>query len=405
MARRLPAPDIPQRVEELSPDWLTAVLRQRGVIRESRVIAREPQRLGEGEGFVGQIVRLRLDYDRLEAGAPDSVIAKLPIGLDRNRQLGEALGAYEREVRFYGELADAVPIPKPVCYHASMDPNPAAGREQEILDFLDRLPRWLVRILVPFGMWLAARSRRRYLLLLEDLAPARRLGDQVAGCTREEAESVLRHIAVVHARWWQHGDLGALGWVPPVYALSRYLDVLYRKHRPGFFAGFGASLPPRFVELADWLQEHGPALTRRIAEAPCTLLHGDYRLDNIFLQGEGVATRVTAFDWQSVCRGPGALDAAYFVSGNLPEAVAAGCERQLVSAYHEALREHGVDDYDFEACLRDYRLSMLFVVYRVIAGAEMIDFSSGRGDTLIRGWTARLEALMPEDYRELVTAA
>ena len=400
----LPAPEIPQSIEELTPSWLTAVLRAGGHLKLAQVVSLETEELGEGEGFIGQIVRLRLTFDCDEPGAPDSVIAKLPIRLAQNRKLGEALGAYEREIRFYNELADRVPIPKPVCYHTAMDPNPAAGREEEILDFLERLPRWLIRILAPFGMWLATLRRRRYLLLLEDLAPSRRLGDQVAGCTPEEAEAALRQIVPVHLAWWQHPDLESLrGWAPPANILSRYFEARYRKGSRLFKTGIGAGLPAEFDAFMDWLREAGTPLMQRMGRAPRTLLHGDYRLDNLFFQGEGVEAVVTAFDWQTVCQGPGALDVAYFISGNLTEDVAAGCEMDLLGTYHRLLCEGGVRDYDFDALLTDYRIAMCFIGYRMIVGGDMIDFSNERGTALIAGWMRRLAALLPPaNYRNLV---
>jgi hypothetical protein len=406
MARgALPAPEIPQSLEELSPEWLTSVLRARGILTGSRVVSRETEILGEGEGFVGQIVRLSLDLDRPEPGAPASLIAKLPIGLGQNRQLGEAIGAYDREIRFYNDLAEQVPIPKPICYHAVMDPNPMAGREDAILSFFDRLPRWLVRLLVPFGMWLATKSTRRYLLLLEDLAPGRRLGNQVEGCSPEEAESILRQIATVHAAWWERPELASLGWAPRVNILSRYAEVLFRKASVGFIERFGPSLSPEFVGFVDWLGTGGTPVMKSLDGSPTTLVHGDYRLDNLFLSGEGADAKVTAFDWQTVARGPGVLDAAYFVSGNLTPETAVACEMDLLAAYHAQLVAEGVQGYDFEACLRDYRLSMLFVAYRLVAGIDLIDFSNERGVELIRGWVARTDALLPRDYRELVQNA
>jgi hypothetical protein len=400
--KALPAPEIPQRIEDLTPEWLTGALHASGFVSRARVVSCESERLGEGEGFVGQIVRLRLGFDRSEAGAPASVIAKLPIRLDQNRQLGEALGAYDREIRFYTELADRVPIAKPVCYHAAMDPNPAAGREQENLAFLDRLPRWIVRILVPLGLWLASKSRRRYLLLLEDLAPSRRLGDQVEGCSRDEAEAVLRHIADVHAAWWQHADLGSLAWLPPVFTLPRFLEVAYRRARAPFRAHFGASVSTRFAEFADWLDEAGTPLVRRLARLPETLVHGDYRLDNLFFSGAGRETRVTAFDWQNVGRGPGVLDVAYFITGNLDADLALRCEQELLESYHRSLCEQGVRGYDVPDCVRDYERMKLFIGYRLIAGAEMIDFSDTRGSALIRAWLQRLDALLPRDWAGLM---
>lgn len=405
----LPAPEIPQHVDELTPDWVTAVLRAGGLSEPARVVRVEHELLGEGEGFVGQIVRLRLGYERgpeaLAPDAPRSLIAKLPIRVDRNRKLGEALGAYEREVRFYTELADRVPIAKPRCYYASMDPNPMAGRERETLEFLDRLPRWLVRFLVPLGMWLAARSRRRYVLLLEDLAaPARRPGDQVRGCGPGEAEAALREIAAVHAHWWQRPELPELGWIPPVWVLSRYVEVMYREGRAAFFERYGAARSERFRDFAEWLGRGGTPLMRCLADSPYTLVHGDYRLDNLFIGGEGRDARMTALDWQGVCRGPGALDVAYFISGNLAPELAAEHDMRLLRSYHDELCDRGVAGYDFEACLRDYQLSMLFVAYRMISGMHLIDFANDRGAALVDAWLQRLDPLLPAGFREQVPA-
>jgi hypothetical protein len=286
-----------------------------------------------------------------------------------------------------------------------MDPNPMAGREDQILAFLDRVPRWLVRLLVPFGLWLASKSSRRYLLLLEDLAPGRRLGNQVAGCTRDEAESVLRQIASVHAAWWERPELASLGWAPRINILSRYAEVIFAKARVGFLERFGAGLSPEFVGFVEWLRAGGTPLMKSLDGTPTTLVHGDYRLDNLFLAGDGRDAKVTAFDWQTVCRGPGALDAAYFVSGNLTPELATACEMDLLGAYHAQLCAEGVAGYDFEACLRDYRLSMLFVAYRLVSGVDLIDFSNERGVDLIESWVARIDALLPRGYRELVEGA
>ena len=78
---------------------------------------------------------------------------------------------------------------------------------------------------------------------------------------------------------------------------------------------------------------------------------------------------------------------------------------ELLGAYHAQLCAEGVAGYDFEACLRDYRLSMLFVAYRLVSGVDLIDFSNERGVDLIESWVARIDALLPRGYRELVERA
>jgi hypothetical protein len=46
---------IPAALCELTPEWLTAQLRERALLGEARVTKVDAEILGEGVGFVGQI--------------------------------------------------------------------------------------------------------------------------------------------------------------------------------------------------------------------------------------------------------------------------------------------------------------------------------------------------------------
>ena len=319
---------IPTRPEELTPEWLTSALRSSGTLRDARVVGFESERLGVGEGFVGTIARIHLRYEPAEAGAPASLIGKFPIGLEQNKALGEQLGAYEREIRFYREMAHRVPIRTPRCYYADLDTNPMTGREEQVVKFLDRWPVWLIRLFMPIIQWLASHSRRRYVLLLEDLAPLP-VGDQVAGCSAEVAERAVRNLAALHADFWGGLDGPEYGWLARVEWLRRWFHVQYHKGRPVFAQGLGRRFP-RLVELGEFLEERGLELVERLAAEPPTLAHGDYRLDNMCLEPGGPG--ITTFDWQGPNRGPGAVDLAYFICGNLAVEVAAVEEAQLLRA-------------------------------------------------------------------------
>ncbi len=358
--------------------------------------------MGQGEGFVGQIARLRLQLDGTDPNTPASLIAKFPIALAQNRALGELTNAYEREIRFYEELADQVEIRTPRCYYSALDPGPFAGREEAVQRFFERLPAWLVRWLTPLFLWLARHSRRRYVLFLEDLAPARP-GDQVAGCTPERAEQALAALAAAHAGLWADTRLDALVWVPKVNALAGYLQAQYLRARRGFFETYGARMPPVVTRIADWLDTRGVDLLDHLAAPPLTLLHGDYRLDNLFLGDSPDGSSVTALDWQAVTRGRAALDVAYFVTGNLDAGVAAGCEQDLLERYHRVLVERGVRGYGLEALRCDYELAKLAILHRWIMGVHMIDLSGERGTRLLDLTLARLTARLPEgDYDALL---
>ena len=158
----------------LDADGLTAALHASGALDPSaRVTAVDERAVGTGQ--MGDCLRLALTYDRA-VDAPASVVAKLPSSNETSRATGMAMRTYEVEVRFYQQLAADLPVRSPRCHHAEIDLGSG--------DFV---------------------------LLLEDLAPAEQ-GDQVAGCTVEEARLVLAEAARLHAPRWGDGTLDRLDW-------------------------------------------------------------------------------------------------------------------------------------------------------------------------------------------------
>ncbi len=397
MTKALAAPHIPTSAAEITPEWLTSALRARGILSDASVVGIRTEVLGEGEGFIGEIIRVHLELDRPEPGVPPTLIAKLPTGLRKNRALGELLGAYEREIRFYDELASDVDLRTPRCYFSAMDPNPLGATDeqaQRALRLLSRIPVWILRILYPVFLWLAGRSTRRYILLLEDLAPAT-VGDQIAGCTPEQAEKILRALARAQALLWDSPRFEEHFWISRVDLLSKGSHALFRRHRSAFFKEFGDRVPESVHALVPWLDRNGIRLMDHLGSAPEALMHGDYRLDNLFFEEDG---RLTAIDWQSVgCARP-TYDLAYFITGNMEIEAARRAEDRLVRAYHQELVAHGVKTYPFEECWRDYQLTKLFLLYRMILGGAMIDLSHERGQVLLDVAIARLCALLPEEH-------
>ena len=64
--------------------------------------------LGDGEGFVGEIIKVDLGLSQPNEDCPKSLVAKMP--KLTNRAIGELLGAYERENMFYMTYADGFPV-------------------------------------------------------------------------------------------------------------------------------------------------------------------------------------------------------------------------------------------------------------------------------------------------------
>lgn len=279
---------VPETPEELTPEYLSEVL-------GTDIEAVAQTELGDGKGFMGDI--LRLDLSSTAADAPASIVAKLP--KKANRPFGEMIGIYEREILFYRDLAHAIPARTPKIIYSFFDPDPASEKQKEIMAVLDRLPRFLAGALTSVGKWQAGRRNRRYLVLMEDLGHLE-IGDQLAGTSPERCQLVLEEIAATHRALWDT-NLDDYFWLMPYDIDAKLRHGLFRKSLPIFKERIGQQLDR---ELA-WLDEHGTQLARAFAaDAPATLLHNDLRLDNICFDHDDDETHCVFIDWQLVRSGP-----------------------------------------------------------------------------------------------------
>src|SRR4051812_14314001 len=120
-------PSIPAGPGELTCERLTQALRSGGAINAAQVTSCRVELFGEGKGFSGQIARVGLDYDVAEPGAPASIVAKFQIApLDPDIRAA-VLGArmYEREYRFYRDVARDIALRTPRVHFSAL--RPATG--------------------------------------------------------------------------------------------------------------------------------------------------------------------------------------------------------------------------------------------------------------------------------------
>ncbi|MCC5873377.1 MAG: phosphotransferase [Gammaproteobacteria bacterium] len=360
---------MPELPEELTAEWLTEVL---GI----EVEGVEQTVLGEGQGFMGDILRLSL-HSHAQA-APASVIAKLPKRV--NRGMGEMIGVYEREIMFFRTLAEEMPVRIPKLVYADFDRDRGSESQEKILRFLDRMPRFLIGVIARAGARIAAGKQRRYVLLLEDLAPMQP-ADQLAGLDTDGCKRVLEAIAPMHRHFWRSERLQGHFWLLPFDVDARLRHGRFRQNRERIAASLDADLGATLA----WLDPNGEALVRRfVAEAPETLAHCDMRLDNVMFGEKDCAF----IDWQLLRRAPAALDVAYFLSGALHEDAGADAEREVLAHYHRVL---DVDDYDFATFQRDYQRAMLMHL-ATLANTDEVDFGNERGDAMMQAWMRRLTA-------------
>jgi hypothetical protein len=117
---------VPADTDEITPDWLTAALREAGAIDHARVTSIQSGPVGH-MGMTGQLRRLRLSYDKAEAGAPRSLLAKFSALHPEVRATVHSIGFYEREIGFYHEFAADCPVRTPRCYFGEVEMDSGAS--------------------------------------------------------------------------------------------------------------------------------------------------------------------------------------------------------------------------------------------------------------------------------------
>ena len=364
-------PDMPGGPSGLTPEWMTSALRQGGAIRDATVTSLDKKVIGAGAGFMGELAHVTLAYDKPEEGGPRSLIAKLPAANPDNREIATLLRFYEREVHFYDEIADDVQLRTPRRYYGAHDAESGD-----------------------------------YVLLLEDMAPAR-VGDQLAGCTVAEADLALRELAKFHATWWESPRLNEIEWMPltsdPVIAQT--VQESYQEAWEPFTQVVAGKMPEAMLDIGERFGGHVIDMMTRFGGPPRTIIHGDYRLDNLFFATPEGGDPLAVIDWQIASRGRGVFDAAYFLGGTLSPEDRKAKERDLIHTYHDILLERGVTGYDFDTCWEDYRAACLFCFVYAVIGLGTLDMANERGLKLFITIMQRTSAaILDNDAAEFMPA-
>jgi len=380
------AQPLPFGSSDLEPKWLSGALREAGVITQSSEIDEliwDP--LGEGEGFVGDLGRLTLRYRH--GSGPTTMVAKLPTEVAQNRAMGRALGVYQREVMVYHDLLPSLGLPCPRLYVGRYDADGSEEAELRRIVGANHLPMPLLRLLTQ-------REQRNAdvpptVLLLEDLQ-GQELGDQVAGCSVERAAKVLEVAADLHGRTWGAKCPQPTVWLQPGDVAPRVFHAVYLNHRRMFEERASRIFSEQNRPLLRSVRRGGARRIRLLhRQAPRCLLHGDFRLDNMFFGADGSVSAL--FDWQTTNLGPGVLDIAYFITGSLGFETPEEAIDELLHHYHRRLVDNGVDEYPFDQLAAEYNEALLVLLHRMSAIGGL-DFGDGRGAELIERWLGRFDA-------------
>ena len=339
----MPTVKIARTPTEMTPEWLTAVLRERGVLSEESVSSVEVG--GDNIGLTSQVVKLTLQYEGNPPDAPRSLVAKVSSKDEVARQTGLQFGVYEAEMSFYRDIARTVDVSVPQCLVAEIDPDEG---------------------------W--------FTLLLEDISPTSRPGDTIAGGTVEEAHLALTELAKLHASRWNDPALKDEAWSQP--EKWEAFTGLFPASLAPFLERFGAELEPEQVAICERVVPRAAELLA--PTGPFVVLHGDYRLDNMFFGLEPGTPALTVFDWQTSRVGSPLLDAAYYLGGCLSVEDRRQHESDLLREYHRGLIASGVEDFPWDDLWEQYRRNALYGVI-AFAGSSVHVERTERGDALYLG--------------------
>ena len=348
--------EIPAGLNAITPRWLTEALRSSDVLETGSVTRVRAEAIAGNQGFAGQVQRMHIAYSDARTDAPPSLIAKLHSPVRSTRELLRDLGAPTRELRFYRQLAPTLELRTPGLYYGSVDPIGGA-----------------------------------FILLLEDLAPAR-VGDPLVGCSADQIADALKHAAMLHARWWNSPELASIDWIPTFETLATKRHALSRQYWAEFIDRYGSRFPSNFQAASDRLRRGLDYARQRLSALPPTLLHGDFRPDNLLFSSTDAGGAIAAIDWQVTMRGAGVCDAAYFLVACGPAELRREVESEAIAAYAAALMARGVRGYSDQECFGDYRIAMIDILARVSVLTVALGPRNAQGRALFAALAERVAA-------------
>lgn len=326
---------------EVPPDWLTAVLRQSGVLKEGEVVVVERETTG---AFNSHTNRLRLRYSsEIAPTVPTRFVLK------QNTVEAWSQEAGQLEVKFYrliATLPDHPPVIIP-CYGAAYD-------EQ---------------------------THNSY-ILLQDLTETHRppiTRDQqinfVEGVPSPEyTEAVVTTLAQLHGYWWDHPLIKTVEFDYGYWSRDAERFGLYLNRRQKSWQGLMAKeadwFPGEVREFYEKLFDRLPLfwetyLLPRFRESKhLTLIHGDAYFSNFLCPRVPGSGPTYLLDWQSPEFDLGAYDlvnmlATFWTPEQRHEEQR---EEKLLRLYHRVLQVQGVKNYSWDDLLNDYRFGIIFWV-------------------------------------------
>lgn len=282
---------------------------------------------------------------------PPSVVVKVPSQSESSRAASRITRCYELETGFYTEVKSLVGVSAPKCLH----------------------------------VWFDA-PQDDFVLVLEDIVDGKQ-GDQIAGATVEQARAAIDELVRLHTPLWNSEQLDALGWMPRhTLESSQGTRDLLRSVFAGFATRFSSLVSAEVLELGAQLVANIDGYDRAYPNNE-TIVHRDFRLDNLLFMETSHGIQVKVVDWQTASISSGATDLAYFIGASFPPEQRRQVEGELVHRYHDGLVQSGITLTWIEAW-DQYRLFATSGYIMAIV-ASMLVKQTERGDAMFAAMANR----------------
>ena len=338
--------NIPTSMHEVTDQWLIDILSSQQAFADDPISSVDRQSVGDGIGQVGEFNKVVVTT---ESSKQTTLFLKLRAPIEGMHAVALRYKMYEKEVRFYNELAAQMDVRTPEVYYADYDPE--TENVALLMEFLDG--------------WHSP--------------------DQITGASHNQTLAAIKQLAAINAPYWNRTQ--DLPWLPTMqtdYMQQTISDMAACSDI--FFQRFGTELPISKSDF-DRIIESWPAVLDGLSEGNLTLTHYDYRVENMFFSSD--ESEVAVIDWQLIGALRAGWDLAYLIGTNIPSEQRRANEQQYIDLYLDCMRDQGVN-YSEAELRHDMKWSLLGLCSIAVIGGANFDVSNERSFELFKVISIRL---------------
>ena len=352
--------NIPTSMHEVTDQWLIEILSSQQAFADDPISSVDRQSVGDGIGQVGEFNKVVVTT---ESSKQSTLFLKLRAPIEGMHAVALRYKMYEKEVRFYNELAAQMDVRTPEVYYADYDPE--TENVALLMEFLDG--------------WHSP--------------------DQITGASHNQTLAAIKQLAAINTPYWNRTQ--DLPWLPTMqtdYMQQTISDMAACSDI--FFQRFGTELPISKSDF-DRIIESWPAILDGLSEGNLTLTHYDYRVENMFFSSD--ESEVAVIDWQLIGALRAGWDLAYLIGTNIPSEQRRANEQQYIDLYLDCMRDRGVN-YSEAELRHDMKWSLLGLCSIAVIGGANFDVSNERSFELFKVISIRLfEAIAEHEALSVIS--